>query len=231
MAEPAASRNDSTMTAGAAHGRDGPRTPLRQGSSDGDAETTADTSLTGTAAQSGTSEAKHEDAHSPGGRGWSRARTTAAIALSLACAAATALCAIFGSAWAGDRSRESDRAAALAAGKTVAADLATISFTSARADIDRVVAAGTGDFANQFRANVDSYTDVLRRGEIATTGSVTEAGLDSVQDGKARAVVALASKVRSKASPQGEDRSYRMSVDLQRQGDGRWLASRVDFVP
>lgn len=170
------------------------------------------------------------EAEPPAGRTWSRLAVRSAFLLCALSIAALVVGGIYGGKWLNDAQRDNDRVAALAAARQVAVNMATINFATGRQDIQRILDSGTGDFANQFKANVDSYLDVVGQAQVVSTGSVVESGVSSLDGDNAKVTVALTSKVKNKDNPAGEDRWYRMSVELQRQTDGRWLASRVEFV-
>ncbi|MCF7549537.1 hypothetical protein [Pseudonocardia sp. WMMC193] len=70
----------------------------------------------------------------------------------------------------------------------------------------------------------------MKEGRVVTTGEVTEAGIEKIDGDTASAVVAVKTTVKNKTVPNGEQRFYRLVEQLERQ-DGRWLVSRVEFVP
>jgi Mce-associated membrane protein len=63
-----------------------------------------------------------------------------------------------------------------------------------------------------------------------TTGEVAEAGVEKYDGNTASAVVAVKTTVKNKTVPNGEQRFYRL-VEQMEKHDGRWLVSRVEFVP
>ncbi|WP_236787799.1 hypothetical protein [Amycolatopsis sp. GM8] len=163
-------------------------------------------------------------------RPWSKVTIAIGALLCALCVAALVFGGIFGSKLLSDKQRNDDRAAALDAGRQVAINLATINYATGKQDIQRILSTGTGDFANQFQANVDSYLDLVNQAQVVSTGKVAESGITSLDGNDAKVLVAITSSVKNKDDKAGEDRWYRMSIELQRQGDGRWLASRVEFV-
>jgi Mce-associated membrane protein len=60
---------------------------------------------------------------------------------------------------------------------------------------------------------------------------VTEAGISDMDGDVAHVLLAVQSTVRNKAAADGESRTYRMDLQMERQDDASWLVSRVDFVP
>ncbi|WP_051737029.1 hypothetical protein [Pseudonocardia halophobica] len=132
--------------------------------------------------------------------------------------------------WANGAAKQADRENALSAARQTAVNLTTIDFNHAEDDVRRVLDGSTGDFGGLFTQNIDSYVGVVKDGEVVTTGEVTEAGVEKYDGDTASAVVAVRTTVRNKTVPNGEQRFYRL-VEQMEKHDGRWLVSRVEFVP
>ncbi|MDN5913774.1 MAG: hypothetical protein L0I76_01420 [Pseudonocardia sp.] len=132
--------------------------------------------------------------------------------------------------WNSGRAAEADRQAALEAAQEAAIGLTSINFETAEQDVRRVIEESTGDFGNLFKQNLDSYIGLVKESKIATQGEVTGAGLDSIDGGTARVVLAVKANVSNQSVPKGEPRFYRMVTELEKK-DGEWLVSRVEFVP
>jgi Mce-associated membrane protein len=126
------------------------------------------------------------------------------------------------------------RNAALAAAKTEAVNLTTIRYTSAAADVDRILAGATGKLRAQFESEKAQFPSVLQRQQSESEGSVLSAAVVSCSDssGTAQVVVAADANV-STAAAAGKRQSvlkhYRMVMHLTRTG-GRWLVSDVAFA-
>ncbi len=134
--------------------------------------------------------------------------------------------------WWNAHQQDQRRATAVETGRQMAVALVSVSADTADADVRRVLDGAIGDFGKIFSENLESYVDIVRKGRVNTTGEVASAGLERIDDaGTARVLVAMKAVVRNEQVPQGENRTYRMAVELQEQADGRWLASKVDFVP
>jgi len=73
--------------------------------------------------------------------------------------------------------------------------------------------------------------DLISSNKVSSTGKVQSAGIVDLEDEQATVAVALVSQVRNSATKNaGEERSYRMTVSLERSDNGPWLASQVVFV-
>jgi len=130
-----------------------------------------------------------------------------------------------------DQRLADDRGDVLRTAKEIAAALATISPDSARQDIEALAERGTPEFAEQVRSNLDAQVDLISSNEVSSTGKVQSAGIVDLEDEQATVAVALVSQVRNSATKKaGEERSYRMTVSLERIDNGPWLASQVVFV-
>lgn len=142
-----------------------------------------------------------------------------------------AFAALVGSGWVwfAGRSVEAERSAALAAARDAAVALTSIDFNSADRDIDRVVGSGTGEFGQLFEKNLGSYVKMVRDSKVTSTGEVAAASLSEFDDGTAQTLLAVRSEVKNSSSPQGQQRQYRMKLDMVKEGD-RWLVSKLEFV-
>lgn len=126
--------------------------------------------------------------------------------------------------------RDDDRNDAVDAAGSVAVGLATISPKTAARDIEALAELGTEEFAKDLRTNLDRQVELIKKNRVSSTGEIREAGLVSLEDDVATVAVAIASTVTNRAGAKGEQRWYRMTIELERQGDGSWLASEVEFV-
>lgn len=161
---------------------------------------------------------------------WTRRGRWLGAALAAVLVAASAFLAFQVDEYRSNSRRDDDRAKAVAAAEHVAVGLVTLKPKSAAEDIEALASLGTGDFAKQLRANLESRVDVFKKNRISSTGEVTGAGLVRLEDDTAEVAVAVKSTVRSPESKRGDDRWYRMSLTLERSDDGEWLVSDVEFV-
>ncbi|KRA31087.1 hypothetical protein ASD81_16510 [Nocardioides sp. Root614] len=135
-----------------------------------------------------------------------------------------------GNEWRDDRERSKSRTAAVSAARDVAVALATINFKTAADDIARVSDLATGAFAEEVATNLDGQTQMVKKFKVVSTGKVIEAGVVSEKGGLTTVAVAVASTVKNSKTGKGEERWYRMTIEMKPQDDGRWLASKVEFV-
>lgn len=110
-----------------------------------------------------------------------------------------------------------------------AVNLTTISYTEIDADVQRILDSATGTFRDDFQQRSRPFIEVVKAAQSQSEGTITEAGLESVQGDSARVLVAVAVKSRTAAGEQSP-REWRMRIDVQAVGDGAKVSSVV-FVP
>src|SRR5882757_1323935 len=118
----------------------------------------------------------------------------------------------------------------LQAGRQSALSLTTIDYTEADADIRRVLDSSTGDFKDEFQRNSIGFADAVRKAQAKTTGTVTAAGIESVDGDTAQILVAMSVNTTNAGAPAQQPRLWRMRIGVQKQGDEAKV-SNVSFVP
>lgn len=113
--------------------------------------------------------------------------------------------------------------------REVAADLVTLRHGSADADVDRVRSHATGDFKSQISDTTGSFSTILKQGQVDSEGKARQVAVVSADDDHATTIAAVTSTVKNSETPEGQQRVYRMKLDLE-QHDGQWLVSNVEFV-
>lgn len=119
--------------------------------------------------------------------------------------------------------------AVLSTARAAAVNLVTLRYSSAREDLDRILASTTGDFRNQFSDVSGSFEKVLGDGQVDSTGQVNEAGVVTSDENTATVLAAVTSTVKNTEAPDGEERTYRMKISLEHI-ENSWLVSNVEFV-
>ena len=123
-----------------------------------------------------------------------------------------------------------DRVAFLQAARQTVLNLTTVSAVSADADIARILDGATGAFRDDFASRSAAFASVVKQANVSTVGTITEAGVESLDGDRAKILVAATSKVSNSAGAQDEPRIWRLRLVLQRTQE-RILVSNVDFVP
>lgn len=109
-------------------------------------------------------------------------------------------------------------------------NVTSLSHQNIDATLKNLVDGSTGEFRKQFEGRSSTFKDMVAQSAVVSEGTITEAGIESSDDHSGKAIVAVRAKVSNKAAPQGEQRQYRMAVNVVREGD-RWLVSGLEFVP
>jgi len=122
------------------------------------------------------------------------------------------------------------RASAVQVATQVVTDLTSVNSKTVTADMNRLLGETAGAFRDQFTQQERLYSQLLNDSQVSSTGTVVQAGVESIQPGKATVLIAAVAEVKNNAAVDGQHRVYRMRVSLERDGD-RWLASNMELVP
>jgi Mce-associated membrane protein len=125
---------------------------------------------------------------------------------------------------------EDSRQSALQVARQVAVDLTTVSKDNAQQDVNRLMDVATGSFRDQFAQQAEVFRKVVQQASVSSRGTVAEAGVSGVDGDTVTVLAAVSATVRNSDAPSGEQRQYRMKMQLQHDGD-RWLVSDLEFVP
>jgi Mce-associated membrane protein len=110
-----------------------------------------------------------------------------------------------------------------------ALNLTTIDYANVDADVQRILDSATGEFRQDFDQRSQPFIDVVRQAKSKTEGTVTAAGLESIDGDHARVLVAVSVKtIGDEAEP--EPRRWRLRLDVQLDGE-QVKVSNVQFVP
>ena len=130
-----------------------------------------------------------------------------------------------------EQTREQARTAEYtAAARQSVVTLMSLDFNSAQEDVQRIIDNTTGQFREDFEAQAEAFTQVARDSKVVTEVSVNVAAIKSSTDNSATALVSATSRVTNSAGANQEPRSWRLMVDLVREGDQIKMA-KVEFVP
>lgn len=128
------------------------------------------------------------------------------------------------------RQAEQFHALLVSVAKQGAVNLTTINFEHADADVKRILDSATGQFFDDFQTRSGPFIDLVKKVQSNSTGTVTEAGLESADDQQGQVLVAVTVKTSSKGAPDEQPRYWRMRMTVARQQDGAKV-SNVEFVP
>jgi Mce-associated membrane protein len=200
-------------------------------SQDSDAETTSSTQES-TADSADEDEVEHPD-ESGQAAGTGRSRSGLRLALVFGIAAILAIGAAAG--WSGYRGFQEyqarkQRELFLQVGRQGALNLTTISYTEIDADVQRILDSATGTFYDDFKKRSQPFVEIVKQAQSKSVGTITEAGLESVDGDQARVLVAVHVTTSNVGATDQPPRAWRMRIDVQKTGDGAKV-SNVQFVP
>jgi Mce-associated membrane protein len=155
-------------------------------------------------------------------------RITALLLAALCLALAAAI--VFAGRWYGDRQLDRAHQQAIAAAKQTTVDFVSVSAGSVDRDLQRIVAGSTGDFRDEFTRGQSQVRAAIVENNVDSRGTVLRAALVSGDTKHAVVLVAVDATVKNTKAPEGRQSHYRIQVELNRSGSGRWLVSRLQFV-
>jgi Mce-associated membrane protein len=170
-----------------------------------------------------------ESAETPKRRKFSDTRALIALGLVVAATLAGA------GGWLGyrvhqDRAAQAQRYLYVQVARQVAVNLTTINYSEVDSDINRILQSATGAFYDDFEKRSQPFVDVVKKVQSKSEGAVAEAALLSEAKDQAQVLVAVSVKTTIAAAPEQEPRRWRMTISVQKTGDGAKV-SNVEFVP
>jgi Mce-associated membrane protein len=118
----------------------------------------------------------------------------------------------------------------VAAARQGVVTLMSLDFNHAEDDVKRIIDNTTGDFRKDFEGQAPEFTDVAKQSKVVTEATVNAAAVQSMTKDTATVLIAVTTRVSNVASKQQEPRSWRLSVDVARDG-GQVKLAKVEFVP
>ncbi|MGE2728812.1 hypothetical protein ACQI4F_04985 [Mycolicibacterium vaccae] len=117
-----------------------------------------------------------------------------------------------------------------AAARQSVVTLMSLDFNNAEADVQRIIDNSTGQFKSDFEQQSKDFVKVAQDSKVVTEVSVNSTAVQEMDDDTAEVLVAASSRVTNTAGANGEPRTWRLSVSLQKE-DGEIKMAKVEFVP
>ena len=108
--------------------------------------------------------------------------------------------------------------------------LMSLDFNNAKDDVQRILENTTGDFRKDFEGQAEDFIRVAQESKVVTEATVNAVAVQRMDDNTATVLVAVLTRVSNAASDKQDPRSWRLAVDVARDGDQIKLA-KVEFVP
>ncbi|BBY32638.1 hypothetical protein [Mycolicibacter minnesotensis] len=128
------------------------------------------------------------------------------------------------------RAVERERAEFVAAARQAVVTLMSIDFHDPQGSVQRIVDNSTGPFREEFLGAADDFSRVAKDAKVTTKATANAAAVQSMTADSAVVLVSASSTVTNAAGAEEAPRRWRLTVDLQREGD-QIKMSKVEFVP
>lgn len=114
-------------------------------------------------------------------------------------------------------------------GKQGAINLTTIDYAHAEVDVKRILDSATGQFYDEFSSRSGPFVDVVQKAQSKSSGTVTEAGLESMSSDEGQVLVAVTVTTTTGGAADLQPRYWRMRLTVRKADDSAKIA-KVDFV-
>ncbi|WP_330251930.1 hypothetical protein OG874_38385 [Nocardia sp. NBC_00565] len=125
--------------------------------------------------------------------------------------------------------RDAQRADYVQTAKQAILNLTTINDSTAKADIDRVLAVASGELKAEYSQRKDAYASVVEQAKVKASGEIIESAIESEDGNSARVLVAAKQTLTNAGMADPQTRFYRFRVTVTRDDSGI-TASQVEFV-
>lgn len=125
---------------------------------------------------------------------------------------------------------QQQRAEYAAAARQSVVTLMSLDFNKAEEDVKRIIDNSTGQFREEFEAQAQAFAQVAQQSKVVTEVTVNSAAVKQMTDDTAVVLVSATSRVTNATGARQDPRSWRLTVDLERDGDQIKMA-KVEFVP
>lgn len=105
--------------------------------------------------------------------------------------------------------------------------IATFDYQKLDANRDKIAGMSTPEFAGKYNEMVDALGKLVTDGQGTATATVTDIGVESVDDSKAVVLAFVDQEAKNVIAPEGKSQKYRMVVSLTRDGD-RWVVENLE---
>jgi Mce-associated membrane protein len=108
--------------------------------------------------------------------------------------------------------------------------LTNVDYQTVDSDVQRILDNATGVFYDDFKNRSAAFAQTVRDAQATSTGTVTEASLESYGGGAARVLVVASSTTTNAGKPIPGPRVWRIRITVQKTGD-TYKASNIEFLP
>lgn len=124
------------------------------------------------------------------------------------------------------------RSAIQGAARQETMNLLNVDYRTAKQSSDKVLNGATGELRDQWGGGgfAQQFIDAVQKGQAVSAVKQLNVGVVNMSDHSAEAMVIAETVVTMPQVPNGTQRPFRISMELQRSGD-RWLVSKFGLVP
>ena len=108
--------------------------------------------------------------------------------------------------------------------------LMSLDYNDAQDVVKRILDNTTGEFRNDFQSQADEFAKVAQSSRVITEATVNATAVQSMATDTGTVLVAVTTQVSNAASKEQQPRTWRLRVDLARDG-GQLKLAKVEFVP
>jgi Mce-associated membrane protein len=134
-----------------------------------------------------------------------------------------------GRAWYDARQVQQAQREALAAGRQLAVNFATLDYRTVDEDTERVKQGATGEFLTSYTTSLADLRKVVTDNRSTSSVERAEAALVSGDRDSAQVIVGVVAPTSNTNAPDGETKTYRIKLGLREVG-GTWKVERLEFV-
>lgn len=127
--------------------------------------------------------------------------------------------------------QRSERELYLHTARQGALNLTTIKYGEVDTDIQRIIDSATGTFYDDFNSRAAAFAEVVRQARSTSLGTITEAGIESVQPDGAQVLVATTVQTTQADQPPQPARHWRMRIAVHKVDAHIAKITNVEFVP
>ena len=127
------------------------------------------------------------------------------------------------------RRAEDLRAAMVQAGRDGVLALTSIDYERVDEDVQRILDSSTGLFRDDFALRAESFKAAARKAQSKSVGTVSEAGVETVDGDQGRVLVTLVVMTSNRGAPEQQPKVWRTRVSIDKE-DGAYKVAAVEFI-
>ncbi len=127
------------------------------------------------------------------------------------------------------RRAEDLRAAMVQAGRDGVLALTSIDYERVDEDVQRILDSSTGLFRDDFALRAESFKAAARKAQSKSVGTVSEAGVETVDGDQGRVLVTLVVMTSNRGAPEQQPKVWRTRVSVAKEA-GAYKVAAVEFI-